>query len=51
MALRDVHRSLHFGIRESEAKNLILRALESAGLDQVDALVLFGGGMSINSGI
>jgi hypothetical protein len=44
MALRGVHRRLYFGIRESEAKALILGALKSAGLDHVDALVLFGGG-------
>lgn len=48
MALRSVHQSLHFGISESEAKSLILQALQSAGLDHLDALVLFGGGRPIN---
>lgn len=42
MALREVRRHLYFGIRESDAKALILQALMSAGLKNVDALVLFG---------
>ncbi|PVF98193.1 Creatinase/aminopeptidase [Serendipita vermifera] len=42
LALRAVHRKLHIGIRESQAKQYILEALRSAGLQNGRALVLFG---------
>ncbi|CAG8728716.1 4934_t:CDS:2, partial [Acaulospora colombiana] len=42
LALRAVHRKLHIGIRESQAKQYILDALRSAGLQNGRALVLFG---------
>lgn len=49
MALREVQKALYFGIRESEAKLLILHALTAAGLKDVSGLVLFGGTETIYS--
>ena len=45
LSIRAVQKRMYIGIRESEAYKLIISALTSAGLTQVDALVLFGGEM------
>ncbi|KAI0306784.1 peptidase M24 [Multifurca ochricompacta] len=42
LAIRAVRDKLHIGIRESEARRLLQRALASAGLRGGDGLVLFG---------
>jgi Xaa-Pro aminopeptidase len=43
LALRDVQKRMHLGMKESEAKVLILKALADAGLRHPQGWVLFGG--------
>ncbi|KAF9458662.1 peptidase M24, structural domain-containing protein [Collybia nuda] len=42
LAIRAVHKKLHIGIRESEARSLMAVALADAGLQQAGCLTLFG---------
>ncbi|OBZ75936.1 ATP-dependent rRNA helicase RRP3 [Grifola frondosa] len=42
LAIRAVRKHMHIGIRESEARQLILGALTAAGLKDADAITLFG---------
>ena len=43
LALRDVQKRMYLGMRESEAKSLVLKALADAGLRHSQGWVLFGG--------
>ncbi|EIN12435.1 Creatinase/aminopeptidase [Punctularia strigosozonata HHB-11173 SS5] len=42
LAVREVRDKMYIGIRESEARDMILAALGAAGLHDLDSLVLFG---------
>jgi hypothetical protein len=43
MAIREVREQMYIGIRESEARTIIVKALTAAGLSDGYSLVLFGG--------
>jgi hypothetical protein len=43
LAIRDVHKKLYPGIRESQARTMIAFALGAAGLKDGGCLTLFGG--------
>ncbi len=43
LAIRHTHKQMHAGIRESEARQLVARALADAGLKDGGCLTLFGG--------
>ncbi|KAL0580781.1 hypothetical protein V5O48_001246 [Marasmius crinis-equi] len=42
LALRGVHKKMHVGMRESEARNMMASALEAVGLEEGSCLTLFG---------
>jgi Xaa-Pro aminopeptidase len=41
--MREVHKKLYFGIRESEAQRMMAAALSAAGFQDGGCLTLFGG--------
>jgi Xaa-Pro aminopeptidase len=43
LAMREVHKKLYFGIRESEAQRMMAEALSAAGFQEGGCLTLFGG--------
>jgi Xaa-Pro aminopeptidase len=43
LALREIHKKLYFGIRESEAQRMMAAALSAAGFQDGECLTLFGG--------
>lgn len=43
LAIRHVHRQLHIGVKESEARAMMANALSAAGLVNGGCLTLFGG--------
>ena len=43
LAIREVHKKLYFGIRESEAQRMMAVALSAAGFQDGECLTQFGG--------
>ena len=43
LAIREVHKKLYLGIRESEAQRMMAAALSAAGFQDGECLTLFGG--------
>jgi hypothetical protein len=43
LAIREVHKKLYFGIRESEAQRMMAAALSAAGFQDGGCLTLYGG--------
>jgi hypothetical protein len=49
LAIREVHKKLYLGIRESEAQRMMAAALSAAGFQDGGCLTLFGGMFSSSS--
>ncbi|KAF8797887.1 Creatinase/aminopeptidase [Phlegmacium glaucopus] len=50
LAIREVHKKLYLGIRESEAQRMMTAALSSAGLQDGECLTLFGDNAALPHG-
>ncbi|KAK0434058.1 peptidase M24, structural domain-containing protein [Desarmillaria tabescens] len=50
LAIRQTHKQMHIGMRESDARNLIARALADAGLKEGGCLTLFGENVALPHG-